>query len=139
MLPRRSGAEIGTAGELNFFAKWLLLAFALESLMVTWSPPEWIAAALGGAAWKAIPLAVAVGVPGYLNGFAAIPLVGELMNMGMTPGAAIAFLTAGAVTSIPAAVAVFALVKHPVFLWYVAVAIAGSLASGAVYQAILTL
>ncbi len=50
-----------------------------------------------------------------------------------------AFLTAGAVTSIPAAVAVFALVKRPVFLWYLAVALAGSLASGTVYQAILTL
>ena len=35
----------------------------------------------------------------------------------MAPGAAIAFLTAGAVTSIPAAVAVFALVERPVFLW----------------------
>lgn len=57
----------------------------------------------------------------------------------MTPGAAIAFLTAGAVTSIPAAVAVFALVERPVFLWYLAVALAGSLASGTVYQAILTL
>ncbi len=57
----------------------------------------------------------------------------------MAPGAAIAFLTAGAVTSIPAAVAVFALVERPVFLGYLAVALAGSLASGIVYQAILTL
>ena len=57
----------------------------------------------------------------------------------MAPGAAIAFLTAGAVTSIPAAVAVFALVERPVVLWYLAVALAGSLASGTVYQAILTL
>jgi uncharacterized membrane protein YraQ (UPF0718 family) len=130
----------GEAGRVGaFLAKWLLLAFALESLMVAWLPPEWIAAALGGAAWQAIPLAVAVGVPAYLNGFAAIPLVGELMNMGMAPGAAIAFLTAGAVTSIPAAVAVFALVKRPVFLWYLAVALAGSLASGTAYQAFLTL
>jgi uncharacterized membrane protein YraQ (UPF0718 family) len=55
------------------------------------------------------------------------------------PGAAIAFLKAGAVTSIPAAVAVFALVKRPVFVWYLAVVLAGSLASGTAYQAFLTL
>jgi uncharacterized membrane protein YraQ (UPF0718 family) len=120
----------------GFLAKWLLLAFALESLMVAWLPPEIIAGSLGGDVWYAIPLAVAVGVPAYLNGFAAIPLVGELMNMGMVPGAALAFLTAGAVTSLPAAMAVFALVKRPVFAWYLAIALTGSLASGLGFQLI---
>ncbi len=81
-------------------------------------------------------MSVALGVPAYLNGFAAIPLVGELMNMGMMPGAALAFLTAGAVTSIPAAMAVYALVKPPVFFWYLAIALIGSLASGFLYQAV---
>ncbi len=118
-----------------FLAKWLLLAFAIESLMVAWLPPELIAESLGGAGWQAIPLSVVVGVPAYLNGFAAIPLVGELMNMGMAPGAALAFLTAGAVTSLPAAMAVYALVRHRVFLWYLATALAGSLLSGYLYQA----
>ena len=122
-----------------FLAKWLLLAFALESLMVAWLPPDLIARTLGGASWQAIPLAVAVGIPAYLNGFAAIPLVGELMQMGMAPGAALAFLTAGAVTSLPAAMAVFALVRRPVFLWYLAMALAGSLATGFGYQAVLAL
>ena len=123
----------------EFLAKWLLLAFAIESLMVAWLPPDLIATHLGGSGWQAIPLSVALGVPAYLNGFAAIPLVGELMNMGMMPGAALAFLTAGAVTSIPAAMAVYALVRPPVFLWYLAIALTGSLASGFLYQAALVL
>lgn len=121
----------------EFLAKWLLLAFAIESLMVAWLPPELIAAHLGGSGWQAIPLSVVLGVPAYLNGYAAIPLVGQLMNMGMAPGAALAFLTAGAVTSIPAAMAVYALVKRPVFLWYLMIALTGSLASGLLYQAVL--
>lgn len=121
----------------EFLAKWLLLAFAIESLMVAWLPPELIAAHLGGSGWQAIPLSVVLGVPAYLNGYAAIPLVGQLMNMGMAPGAALAFLTAGAVTSIPAAMAVYALVRAPVFLWYLTIALAGSLASGLLYQAVL--
>ena len=94
-------------------AKWLLLAFSLESLMVVWLPAEVIAANLGGEAGLAIPLAVVLGVPAYLNGFAAVPLIGELMSMGMAPGAALAFLVAGGVTSLPAAMAVFALVRAP--------------------------
>jgi uncharacterized membrane protein YraQ (UPF0718 family) len=117
-----------------FLAKWLFLAFAIESLMVAWLPPDLIATALGGDSWQAIPLAVLVGIPAYLNGFAAIPLVGELIDLGMSPGAGMAFLTAGAVTSIPAAMAVFALVHRPVFFWYLALALTGSLATGLGYQ-----
>ncbi len=102
--------------------------------MVRWLPAEVIAANLGGEAGLAIPIAVAIGVPAYLNGFAAVPLIGELMSMGMTPGAALAFLVAGGVTSLPAAMAVFALVRAPVFLWYLAVSLLGSLAVGFAYQ-----
>ena len=118
-----------------FLTKWLLLAFAIESLMVVWLPQDLIATYLGGTAGHAIPLATVIGVPAYLNGYAAIPLIGELMAMGMTPGAALAFLVAGGVTSLPAAMAVFALVRMPVFAWYLTVALAGSLAIGFTYEA----
>jgi hypothetical protein len=46
---------------------------------------------------------------------------------------------AGGVTSIPAAMAVFALVRRPVFLWYLALGLTGSLAAGVAYQAYVTL
>lgn len=122
-----------------FLAKWLLLAFAIESLMAVWLPPDLIAAHLGGGEAFAVPLSVAIGVPAYLNGYAAIPLIDELLAMGMAPGAALAFLVAGGVTSLPAAMAVFALVRAPVFLWYLGLALAGSLAVGFAYQAFLVL
>ena len=134
--PRRRAlsAEAWSVGV--FLSKWLLLAFMIESLMVAWLPTEVIARNLGGEGWTAIPLAAVLGVPAYLNGFAAIPLIGELIAMGMAPGAALAFLVAGGVTSLPAAMAVFALVRRPVFLWYLAVALIGSLLVGFAYQGV---
>ncbi len=45
-----------------------------------------------------------------------------------------AFMTAGAVTSFPAAIAVFALVRRKVFAWYLTLALMGSLAAGFLYQ-----
>lgn len=117
-----------------FLAKWLLLAFAIESLMAAWIPADVIATGLGGDNAAAIPLAVAIGVPAYLNGYAAIPLVGELLAKGMAPGAGLAFLVAGGVTSLPAAMAVFSLVRTPVFLWYLTISLVGSLAVGYAYQ-----
>ena len=117
-----------------FLLKWLSLAFAIESLMLAYVPASLIAGRLGAADAWAIPLAVVVGVPAYLNGFAAIPLVAGLMEMGMAKGAALAFMIAGGMTSIPAAMAVFALVRRPVFAWYLALALAGSTAAGFLFQ-----
>ncbi len=122
-----------------FLFKWLTLAFLLESLMVAYVPSEAIASHLGGDSLWAIPLAVIVGVPAYLNGYAAIPTVSALVDMGMAPGAGLAFMVAGGVTSIPAAMAVFALVRRPVFLWYLALGLSGSLTAGIAYQAYVTL
>ena len=104
--------------------------------MVAWLPAGLVLESVGGGAWQAIPLAALVGVPAYLNGFAAIPLIGELLNQGMMPGAALTFLVAGGVTSLPAAMAVFALVRRPVFLWYLAFALAGAVLVGTAYQAV---
>lgn len=122
-----------------FLTKWLLLAFALESLMVAWLPGELVAQTLGGEGWQAVPLAVAVGVPAYLNGYAAIPLIGELMDNGMAWGAALAFMVAGGVTSLPASMAVYAVARRAVFTWYLLIALVGSLLIGFGYQALLVL
>jgi uncharacterized membrane protein YraQ (UPF0718 family) len=120
-----------------FLAKWLVLAFALESLMVAWLPGDLVARTLGGDGLLAVPLAVAVGVPAYLNGYAAIPLIGELMDSGMAWGAALAFMVAGGVTSLPASMAVYAIARRTVFVWYLLIALAGSLLIGFGYQALL--
>jgi uncharacterized protein len=117
-----------------FLAKWLTLAFILESLMLAWIPAETVTATLGGQGLMPIVTATLVGVPAYLNGYAALPLVGGLMAQGMAPGAGMAFLVAGGVTSIPAAMAVWALARPPVFLLYIALSLSGAFASGLLFQ-----
>jgi uncharacterized protein len=122
------------AGIGLFLGKWLTLAFFLESLMIAYVSSEWIASYVGADNPFAIPLAAVVGAPSYLNGYAAIPLISGLLEIGMTPGAAMAFITAGAVSSIPAAIAVWALVKKPVFALYLLLGLTGAMLSGWAYQ-----
>ncbi|MFN4130189.1 MAG: permease [Paracoccaceae bacterium] len=117
-----------------FLAKWLTLAFILESLMLAWIPAETVTAALGGEGLLPIVTATLVGVPAYLNGYAALPLVGGLIEQGMAPGAGLAFLVAGGVTSIPAAMAVWALAKPQVFALYIGLSLTGAFASGLMFQ-----
>jgi len=125
----------GTAWSTTLFlARWLTLAFLLESLMLAWVPAETVTAALGGEGLLPIATATLVGVPAYLNGYAALPLVGGLIEQGMAPGAGMAFLVAGGVTSIPAAVAVWALARPQVFALYIGLSLGGAFAAGLLFQ-----
>lgn len=117
-----------------FLGKWMIVAFFLESLMMAYIPADWIGSLVGRQSAFAIPLASLVGIPAYMNGYAAIPLVSGLMEIGMTPGAAMAFITSGAVSSIPAALAVYALVRKPVFLLYLVLGLSGSMLAGYLFQ-----
>jgi hypothetical protein len=124
----RNGLE-----NLVFLGKWLTFAFLLESLMLVYVPADLIAETIGGEGWYTVLAATLVGVPAYLNGYAALPLVAGLMDQGMAPGAGMAFMLAGGVSSIPAAIAVWALARPPVFLAYLAFAFIGAYAMGALY------
>jgi uncharacterized membrane protein YraQ (UPF0718 family) len=117
-----------------FLGKWLLIAFILESLLVHYVDPVWISSAFGKNQAFSIPLAIAIGIPFYTSGVGAIPIVKGLLNSGMSQGAALAFLIAGPVTTIPAMTAVFALVKRQTFAIYIGSGIAGSLIAGYAYQ-----
>jgi uncharacterized protein len=119
-----------------FLGKWLALAYVIEGLMVAHVPADRIAGALGGDGLAPILAATLLGVPAYLNGYAAVPLVGGLLDRGMSPGAAMAFVMAGGMTSVPAAMAVWALVRARVFAAYILFALAGALASGLIWQAL---
>ncbi len=133
--PGRRQAFAGqTLAIAAFLVKWLTLAFVIESLLVALIPAERVAASLGGGEWWVIPVSVLVGVPTYLNAYAATPTVSALLDMGMQPGAALAFMTAGEVTSLPTAMSVFVLVRRGVFAWYLALGLTGALAVGAAYQ-----
>jgi len=125
--------ESANAGWYLF--KWLMLAFVLESLMLRYVPGEAIARHLGGDGPWAIPGAVLLGIPAYLNGYAAIPLVKGLIDLGMEPAVGLAFMLAGGVTSVPAIMAVWALVRLRLFAAYIGLAVAGATLAAYVFAA----
>ena len=120
----------------RFLVKWLALAYLLEALLITYVPAEAIAKLVGGEGLTAIVTGALVGAPAYLNGYAAPALVAGLMEQGMSAAAAMAFMVAGAVSSIPAMVAVWSLVRREVFLAYAGFGIAGAIGAGALFGAL---
>jgi uncharacterized membrane protein YraQ (UPF0718 family) len=132
---RRQLFMAGVGEQLRLLLPLMAIAFLLESLMLAWMPPQAFAQWLGGQTSWAIPAAALIGVPAYLNGSAAVPLAGALIQQGLDPAVAMTFLVAGGVTSVPAALAVWALVRPKVFALYLGLALAGSMAAGALLAA----
>jgi uncharacterized membrane protein YraQ (UPF0718 family) len=114
------------------------VAFILEALIIHYVDPRWISYLLGRDQLFSIPFATAVGIPVYTSGVSAIPIVQGLLNSGMSHGAALAFLIAGPVTTIPAMTAVFAIVRRQTFAIYLGSGILGSLISGYVFQMVMS-
>lgn len=131
---RRATFASSSLSTTIFLGKWLALAFLLEAVMLAFVPAELVRQLVGDGGFLTVFLASVVGVPAYLNGYAALPLVAGFVGQGMAPGAAMAFLVAGGVTSIPAAIAVWALAKKPVFALYIVLALTGSMMSGILFQ-----
>lgn len=119
-----------------FLLKWLTLAYVIEAVMLQYIPAEMIASVLGGEGIRPILLGALVGAPAYLNGYAAVPLVDALLAQGMANGAAMSFVIAGGVSCIPAAIAVWALVKPRVFAAYIGFAMTGAVVAGLIWQVI---
>ncbi len=132
---RAAFAETARSNAL-FLIKWLALAYVIEAMMVAYVPAAWVGGLLGGEGLQPIVLGALLGGPAYLNGYAAVPLVSGLLEQGMNPGAAMSFLLAGGVSCVPAAMAVWALVKPRVFAAYVGFAFTGSLIAGLTWAAL---
>lgn len=134
--PRRTQFRAEFASNALFLFKWLALAYTLEALLVHYVPANLIATVVGGEGVLPIATAALVGMPAYLNSYVAPPMLSGLMEQGMGAGAAMAFMIAGAVSSIPAMAAVWSLVKPQVFAAYLALGVSGAILAGIVFEMI---
>ena len=111
-------------------AKFMALALFLEALIVLYVPENWVASLLGKNNPLAIASATLLAVPVYTTNLTALALIGGLLDQGMNPGAALAFLIAGPTTTLPAMVAVWGLATRRVFALYLSVTIISALIIG---------
>ncbi|MDT9683734.1 permease [Streptomyces sp. TRM76323] len=87
---------------------------ALGYLLIETIPTSVLTNYLGEGSILAVPLAALIGIPVYLNSDGSLPLVATLMQGGMGPGAALAFLITGAGTSIGAISGMFVIARKKI-------------------------
>lgn len=111
-------------------SKFMGLAFLLNALLNLYVPQETIGRLLNQQGVVSVIIAAVLGVPVYTSNLTALPLVSGLLQLGLHPGAALAFLISGPMTTIPAMVAVYGIASRKVFGLYVFFALFGALLFG---------
>jgi uncharacterized protein len=117
-------------------AKFMALAFLINALIKFYVPENLITGWIGGDSPFSVMIAALVGIPFYTTNLTALPLVSGLISLGMNPGAVLAFLIAGPVTTLPAMMAVWGIVKPRVFFMFLAFGLTGSILFGYLYNLI---
>jgi uncharacterized membrane protein YraQ (UPF0718 family) len=125
-------------GELWTTGRKLILFFiaftAVGYLAIEAIPTAWITNYLGGDSLLSVPLAAVLGIPAYINTEASLPLVSTLMDGGMGPGPAMAFLVTGAGTSLGAISGLFVIARTRIVGLVVGLLFIGALVMGWIAQ-----
>jgi len=127
LLARRLGVD------LAFIGKYFALGIFIAALTKTFLSADLVRQWLGPGSYWGVPLAVGMGVPLYACGGGTIPIVQMMMNMGMSPGAALAFFIAGPATKFQTLAVLGAVFGRRLLVYYLAVVLAGALFWGYVY------
>ncbi len=114
--------------------KFMALAFFLSALIKLYVPTEWVVGLLGGQRLWSIITAAVLGVPAYASNLTALPMVSGLLDQGMNPSAALAFLISGPTTTLPAMAAVWGLASRRVFVLYVSFSLLGAIVLGCLHN-----
>ncbi len=93
------------------FVAFIIVAGVIEMLI----PTEWVAGLFGADRAWSVPAAAVLGVPMYTCTAGAVPLVSSFLRLGMSDGAALAFILTGPGTSMPALGAVLVVARQVVY------------------------
>jgi uncharacterized membrane protein YraQ (UPF0718 family) len=118
---------------LEFVGFYVLVGVVLGAAVEVLVPGRWIFALFGSGGWLQILLASLLGVPLYACGGGTIPLVQALLEQGMAPGAALAFLVAGPATRITPLMALATIMRPAFVAAYITLLVLYSVATGIFY------
>ncbi len=114
--------------------KFLLAALAIQAVVTYYVPANAIEPVLGRRSALSVVFAALIAIPLPLHQAAAPSVIKGLLASGMSPGAGMAMLVGGPVTSIPALSALLGVYDRRAFGLYLALGVAATLAAGFLFQ-----
>jgi uncharacterized membrane protein YraQ (UPF0718 family) len=117
-----------------YISKYFFLGILLAAVIKILLPPNLMIRLFNGNNFLSVLFSTGAGVPFYVCGGAAIPVVEQLADLGMTKGAVLAFFISGPVTRISNLILVNSAFSSRVFLFYLLVSILGAFLIGLIYN-----
>jgi len=121
-------------GMTLYISKFFFLAILLAALIKIITPPNLMNKIFNGSEFFSVLFSTAAGIPFYTCGGAAIPVVLELAELGLSPGAVLAFFIAGPVTKFSNLVLMYGAFNFRIFTVYVLTGISGAILFGWIYN-----
>jgi len=118
----------------RYISRYFFLAILLAAAIKIAVNPRLIVKLFDSDNLLSVILSAAAGVPFYVCGGAAIPVVQQLADLGMSKGAALAFFISGPVTKISNLVIIRAAFRRVVLIQYLVTGIAGAILFGFLYN-----
>ena len=119
----------------RYVSKFFFLALLFAAVIKIAVNPDAIVRLFGdGNSFLSVALSTGAGVPFYVCGGAAIPVVQQLADLGMSQGAVLAYFISGPVTKISNLVILQTIFKRAIMVQYLAIGILGALVFGLLYN-----
>jgi uncharacterized membrane protein YraQ (UPF0718 family) len=131
----REAYDVGIKKVLPLFSLFAAIGFFVNRLV----PAAAITALFSGSHWYAVPLAAVIGLPLYVTGASALPLLQVLLSAGASHGAVLAFLITGPATSVGAVAGIATIMQRRAIALYVAIILLGGIIAGYGYDLVLRL
>ena len=119
-----------------YICKYFFLAIIIAAVIKILVNPEYTIRFLGDNKFISVLITTGAGIPFYVCGGAAIPVVQQLAELGMSKGAVLAFFISGPVTRISNLIVVNATFKSIILWLYLFVGISGAFIFGLIYNLI---
>jgi uncharacterized protein len=117
-----------------FISKYFFLAILLAAIIKILTPPELMMRLFGRNSFLSVALSTGAGIPFYVCGGAAIPVIQQLADLGMSKGAALAFFISGPITKISNLLLMYAAFSFRIFTLYLVLGITGAFFFGILYN-----
>ncbi len=128
------GFAVGCWRTLQFVGFYMVIGLLLGALIEVFVPGIWLARLFQPGRWYSELFASLLGVPLYARGGGTIPLIRNLLQAGMSRGAALAFFLVGPATR-PAPLLTLATLLRPRFIaLYLAWLMAFAVVAGVAYR-----
>lgn len=127
--------DLGIKKVLLYFIVFIAIGRIAEMLI----PEEWIMTLFSGDKIYSIPLGATIGLPLYVSGSAALPLMKSFMNSGAGQGVLLAFLITGKATGVPVIAGMATILKKRAIIFYVLFVYLGGIIFGSIYQLLLNM